>query len=151
MILIFLSEDYLLVPLDNFSINWLYWPVQTGTVVLQWYQLPTTMIVSIAPERICNNNDDSWQKLITETNPVLIKAFEFPYAVLRICINSKVFGLGLSCSILWRKQDLNMFIISILYNILGGVTRGSRRDRLLSKFVENECEKIDRLMEFYIR
>lgn len=29
--------------------------------------------------------------------------------------------------------------------------RGSRRDRLLSKFVENECEKIDRLMELYIR
>jgi beta-catenin-like protein 1 len=29
--------------------------------------------------------------------------------------------------------------------------RGSRRERLLSKFVENECEKIDRLMELYIR
>ena len=33
----------------------------------------------------------------------------------------------------------------------GGILRGSRRDRLLSKFVENECEKIDRLMELYIR
>ncbi|KAK4764916.1 hypothetical protein SAY86_026006 [Trapa natans] len=32
-----------------------------------------------------------------------------------------------------------------------GISRGSRRDRLLSKFVENECEKIDRLMELYIR
>lgn len=33
----------------------------------------------------------------------------------------------------------------------GGIVRGSRRDRLLSKFVENECEKIDRLMELYMR
>lgn len=32
-----------------------------------------------------------------------------------------------------------------------GILRGSRRDRLLSKFVENEYEKIDRLMELYIR
>jgi len=32
-----------------------------------------------------------------------------------------------------------------------GVLRGSRRERLLSKFVENECEKIDRLMELYVR
>ncbi|KAI8032168.1 Beta-catenin-like protein 1 [Camellia lanceoleosa] len=28
---------------------------------------------------------------------------------------------------------------------------GSRRERLFSKFVENECEKIDRLMELYMR
>ncbi|XP_037497678.1 beta-catenin-like protein 1, partial [Jatropha curcas] len=36
---------------------------------------------------------------------------------------------------------------------MGGILRGSRRERLLSmsKFVENECEKIDRLMELYIR
>ncbi|OMP07911.1 Armadillo-like helical [Corchorus olitorius] len=33
----------------------------------------------------------------------------------------------------------------------GNILRGSRRDRLLSKFVENECEKIDRLMELFIR
>uniref|UniRef100_A0A0D3FCG0 Beta-catenin-like protein 1 N-terminal domain-containing protein n=1 Tax=Oryza barthii TaxID=65489 RepID=A0A0D3FCG0_9ORYZ len=33
----------------------------------------------------------------------------------------------------------------------GGITKGSRRIRLLGKFVENECEKIDRLMEFYTR
>ncbi|KAI5408190.1 hypothetical protein KIW84_054135 [Lathyrus oleraceus] len=39
------------------------------------------------------------------------------------------------------------------YEILNfsGILRGSRRERLLSKFVENECEKIDRLMELYIR
>ncbi|CAN4083705.1 unnamed protein product [Withania somnifera] len=34
---------------------------------------------------------------------------------------------------------------------MGGILRGSRRDRLLSKFVENEYEKIDRLMELYMR
>uniref|UniRef100_M4DY22 Beta-catenin-like protein 1 N-terminal domain-containing protein n=1 Tax=Brassica campestris TaxID=3711 RepID=M4DY22_BRACM len=34
---------------------------------------------------------------------------------------------------------------------MAGILRGSRRDRLLSKFVENEYEKIDRLMELYIR
>ncbi|KAH0462106.1 hypothetical protein IEQ34_009681 [Dendrobium chrysotoxum] len=34
---------------------------------------------------------------------------------------------------------------------MAGITRGSRRERLLSKFVENECEKIDRLMELYSR
>ncbi|KAL0396199.1 UNVERIFIED_CONTAM: hypothetical protein Scaly_0068300 [Sesamum calycinum] len=32
-----------------------------------------------------------------------------------------------------------------------GILRGSRRERLLSKFVENECEKIDRIMELYVR
>lgn len=35
--------------------------------------------------------------------------------------------------------------------IPGGILRGSRRERLLSKFVENECEKIDRLMELFMR
>lgn len=39
----------------------------------------------------------------------------------------------------------------IVYMSLGGITKGSRRMRLLGKFVENECEKIDRLMEFYTR
>ncbi|KAF9683809.1 hypothetical protein SADUNF_Sadunf04G0052800 [Salix dunnii] len=34
---------------------------------------------------------------------------------------------------------------------MGGILRGSRRERVLSKFVESECEKIDRLMELYIR
>lgn len=35
--------------------------------------------------------------------------------------------------------------------MFGGITKGSRRIRLLGKFVENECEKIDRLMELYTR
>nr|GMC91396.1 beta-catenin-like protein 1 [Ipomoea batatas]GMC96877.1 beta-catenin-like protein 1 [Ipomoea batatas] len=41
--------------------------------------------------------------------------------------------------------------VIICLTISCGILRGSRRDRLLSKFVENECEKIDRLMELYIR
>lgn len=39
----------------------------------------------------------------------------------------------------------------LLAVISAGILRGSRRDRLLSKFVENEFEKIDRLMELYMR
>ncbi|GKB07708.1 beta-catenin-like protein 1, partial [Tanacetum coccineum] len=35
--------------------------------------------------------------------------------------------------------------------LVGGVLRGSRRERLLSKFVENEYEKVDQLMELYMR
>ena len=35
--------------------------------------------------------------------------------------------------------------------LVGALSRGSRRERLLSKFMENEFEKIDRLMELYIR
>ncbi|KAH9738526.1 DUF1716 domain-containing protein [Citrus sinensis] len=37
------------------------------------------------------------------------------------------------------------------FSFRGGILRGSRRERLLSKFIENECEKIDRLMELYMR
>ncbi|KAK4839115.1 hypothetical protein QYF36_019244 [Acer negundo] len=40
---------------------------------------------------------------------------------------------------------------SAAWSLIGGILRGSRRERLLSKFVENECEKIDRLMELYMR
>ncbi|RLN09412.1 hypothetical protein C2845_PM11G21050 [Panicum miliaceum] len=60
------------------------------------------------------------------------------------------------------QEELEERIISIIaslfvshvgyvYLSLGGITKGSRRMRLLGKFVENECEKIDRLMEFYTR
>jgi len=35
--------------------------------------------------------------------------------------------------------------------VTDGISRGSRRDRLLSKFVESEYEKIDRLVELYVR
>ncbi|KAG5541870.1 hypothetical protein RHGRI_021645 [Rhododendron griersonianum] len=35
--------------------------------------------------------------------------------------------------------------------LMCGILRGSRKERLMSKFVENECEKIDRLMELYMR
>ena len=32
-----------------------------------------------------------------------------------------------------------------------GLPRGSKRDRVAAKFVENEFEKVDRLMELYSR
>ncbi|KAI4299683.1 hypothetical protein L6164_033117 [Bauhinia variegata] len=49
------------------------------------------------------------------------------------------------------QEELEERIISLIASLFGGILRGSRRDRLLSKFVENECEKIDRLMELYVR
>ncbi|XP_026408021.1 beta-catenin-like protein 1 [Papaver somniferum] len=49
------------------------------------------------------------------------------------------------------QEELEERLISLIASLFGGIKRGSRRERLLSKFVENECEKIDRLMELYIR
>ncbi|XP_061360502.1 uncharacterized protein LOC133304477 [Gastrolobium bilobum] len=49
------------------------------------------------------------------------------------------------------QEDLEERLVSLIASLFGGILRGSRRERLLSKFVENECEKIDRLMELYIR
>lgn len=50
-----------------------------------------------------------------------------------------------------NKEELEERLISLVASLFGGISRGSRRDRLLSKFVENEFEKIDRLMELYMR
>lgn len=41
--------------------------------------------------------------------------------------------------------------LSTIANLFQGLSRGSRRDRLAAKFVENEFEKCDRLMELYAR
>ena len=41
--------------------------------------------------------------------------------------------------------------LSTIANLFQGLSRGSRRDRLSAKFVENEFEKCDRLMELYSR
>ena len=41
--------------------------------------------------------------------------------------------------------------ISVISNLFQGLSRGSRRDRVAAKFVENEFEKCDRLMELYNR
>ncbi|KAL5743500.1 hypothetical protein ACOSQ2_026616 [Xanthoceras sorbifolium] len=49
------------------------------------------------------------------------------------------------------QEELEERIVSLIASLFGGILRGSRRERLLSKFVENECEKIDRLMELYLR
>ncbi|KAG0624269.1 hypothetical protein M758_3G235400 [Ceratodon purpureus] len=48
-------------------------------------------------------------------------------------------------------EEIEERVISIISSLFGGLTRGSRRERLLSKFTENEFEKIDRLMELYLR
>ncbi|XP_021892010.1 beta-catenin-like protein 1 [Carica papaya] len=49
------------------------------------------------------------------------------------------------------QEELEERLVSLVASLFGGILRGSRRERLLSKFVENEYEKIDRLMELYIR
>ncbi|GLT28745.1 hypothetical protein SLA2020_036530 [Shorea laevis] len=49
------------------------------------------------------------------------------------------------------QEELEERLVSLIASLFGGILRGSRRDRLLSKFVENECEKIDHLMELYMR
>ncbi|KAL7135348.1 hypothetical protein ABFS83_11G088500 [Erythranthe nasuta] len=51
----------------------------------------------------------------------------------------------------FQKEEFKERLISLIASLFGGILRGSRRERLLSKFVENECEKIDRLMELYMR
>ncbi|KAK9106434.1 hypothetical protein Syun_022445 [Stephania yunnanensis] len=50
-----------------------------------------------------------------------------------------------------HQEELEERIISLVASLFGGILRGSRRERILSKFVENECEKVDRLMELYMR
>ncbi|GAA0169629.1 hypothetical protein LIER_24071 [Lithospermum erythrorhizon] len=49
------------------------------------------------------------------------------------------------------KEELEERLVSMVASLFGGILRGSRRERLLSKFVENEYEKVDRLMELYMR
>ncbi|KAL5721588.1 hypothetical protein ACHQM5_005214 [Ranunculus cassubicifolius] len=49
------------------------------------------------------------------------------------------------------QEELEERLVSLVASLFGGVLKESRRDRLLSKFVENEYEKIDRLMELYVR
>lgn len=41
--------------------------------------------------------------------------------------------------------------LSVIATLFQNLARGSRRDRLAAKFVENEFEKCDRLMELYMR
>lgn len=42
-------------------------------------------------------------------------------------------------------------LVSLVSNLFQGLPRGPRRERLASKFVEAEFEKVDRLMELYFR
>jgi len=41
--------------------------------------------------------------------------------------------------------------VSIISSLLANLARGSRRDRVCAKFVENEFEKCDHIMELYTR
>ncbi|KAG6550299.1 hypothetical protein Mapa_008260 [Marchantia paleacea] len=50
-----------------------------------------------------------------------------------------------------NPEEIEERVISLISSLFGGLTRGSRKERLLEKFKENEYEKIDRLMELYIR
>jgi hypothetical protein len=50
--------------------------------------------------------------------------------------------------------EVSLFVFCIhyeIFNYIGGLTRGSRRERIIGKFTENEFEKVDRLMELYMR
>ena len=49
------------------------------------------------------------------------------------------------------EQEEEERTISVISNLFQGLSRGSRRDRVAAKFVENEFEKCDRLMELYNR
>lgn len=57
----------------------------------------------------------------------------------------------------WRKgeegneQEEEERVVSIISSLLNGLARGSRRDRVCAKFVENEFEKCDHIMELYTR
>ncbi len=42
-------------------------------------------------------------------------------------------------------------VVSIISSLLHNLARGSRRDRVCAKFVENEFEKCDHIMELYTR
>ncbi|CAI0548340.1 unnamed protein product, partial [Linum tenue] len=78
----------------------------------------------------------------------------WPWLYCLICLTSLRYDLSklirnvvlISAQISRSPVNLLRFFVSP-----GGILRGTRRERLLSKFVENECEKIDRLMELYIR
>lgn len=49
------------------------------------------------------------------------------------------------------QQEEDERTISVINNLFQGLSKGSRRDRVAAKFVENEFEKCDRLMELYNR
>lgn len=49
------------------------------------------------------------------------------------------------------EEQIDERSISIVASLFGGLSKGARRERLLSKFTESEFEKVDRLMEFYLR
>eukprot|EP00897_Mesotaenium_endlicherianum_P007045 jgi/Mesen1/6369/ME000329S05538 len=49
------------------------------------------------------------------------------------------------------QDEIEERVISIIASLFEGLQKGTRRERLLSKFTEEEHEKVDRIMEFYLR
>lgn len=50
-----------------------------------------------------------------------------------------------------EEQEEEDRCVSVIANLLLALQRGTRRDRVAAKFVENEFEKCDRLLEIYLR
>lgn len=50
-----------------------------------------------------------------------------------------------------HEGDEEERVVSIISSLLHNLARGSRRDRVCAKFVENEFEKCDHIMELYTR
>ncbi|EIE25166.1 DUF1716-domain-containing protein [Coccomyxa subellipsoidea C-169] len=50
-----------------------------------------------------------------------------------------------------HEGDEEERVVSIISSLLNNLARGSRRDRVCAKFVENEFEKCDHIMELYTR
>ncbi|GMH44993.1 hypothetical protein BSKO_12950 [Bryopsis sp. KO-2023] len=48
-----------------------------------------------------------------------------------------------------KDQQAEEMLVTIIANLFQEIMKGSRRDRVAAKFVENEFEKCDRLMEIY--
>ncbi|EFJ07077.1 hypothetical protein SELMODRAFT_448582 [Selaginella moellendorffii] len=48
-------------------------------------------------------------------------------------------------------EEVDERLISLIYSLFAGLTKDASKERLLSKFEENEYEKIDRLMEFFVK
>ncbi|CAI5513195.1 unnamed protein product [Closterium sp. Naga37s-1] len=59
--------------------------------------------------------------------------------------------ISLIASLLCTCHLLSVRVISLIASLLSGLSKGSRRDRVLSKFVEGEYEKIDHLLELYMK
>ena len=49
------------------------------------------------------------------------------------------------------EQEMEEHVASIIASLFRNVQQSALRDRLVSKFLENDCEKVDRLMELHFK